>query len=218
MALTENIVSYWKLDESSGNAADSVGSNTGTNTNVTYTSGKINNGAVFNGITGFLSTSLAIPNQYTFSCWVKNNVTSGMILAKDEIGSRAFLLSMEASNKIKAWAWNASGTGYTLTSASGISTTDWVHVVVTWDTSNLRMYINGVEETPVAVTGNAANFATAFTFGKRLYSGSPTWYAGSLDELGVWSRALSSDEVKYLYNFGNGIQYPFTSGFLAFFI
>ena len=48
MALTDNLVSYWKLDESSGNAADSVGSNTLTNTNtVTYSAGKINNGADF---------------------------------------------------------------------------------------------------------------------------------------------------------------------------
>ena len=50
MALTDNLVSYWKLDESSGNAADSVGSNTLTNTGTaTYAAGKINNGVVVNG-------------------------------------------------------------------------------------------------------------------------------------------------------------------------
>ena len=49
MSLTTNIVAYWKFDESSGNAMDSTGNgNTLTNVNtVTYSAGKINNGANF---------------------------------------------------------------------------------------------------------------------------------------------------------------------------
>lgn len=48
MALTDNLVSYWKLDESSGNASDSVGSNTLTNNGTAgYASGKINNAVDF---------------------------------------------------------------------------------------------------------------------------------------------------------------------------
>src|SRR3990167_8592069 len=45
MALTDQLISYWKFDESSGNAADSHGANTLTNTNTaTFGTGKINNG------------------------------------------------------------------------------------------------------------------------------------------------------------------------------
>jgi hypothetical protein len=43
MALTDNLVAYYKLDESSGNAADIVNSITLTNTSTTYGTGKINN-------------------------------------------------------------------------------------------------------------------------------------------------------------------------------
>ena len=52
MALTTNLVSYWTLNETSGNAADSLGVNTLTNTStVAYSSGKINNGALMVGAT-----------------------------------------------------------------------------------------------------------------------------------------------------------------------
>jgi len=38
MALTDNLISYWKLD---GNSTDSVGSNNGTDTSVSYFTGLI---------------------------------------------------------------------------------------------------------------------------------------------------------------------------------
>jgi len=51
MALTDNLVSYYKLDESSGNAIDAHGDNDGTLTgNITQNStGKINTGYAFDG-------------------------------------------------------------------------------------------------------------------------------------------------------------------------
>jgi len=52
---TRGLVSYWKLDEQSGNAIDSVSGNTLTNNSVTYGDGKIGNGAVLNGSSGYLS-------------------------------------------------------------------------------------------------------------------------------------------------------------------
>jgi hypothetical protein len=40
--------------------------------------------------------------------------------------------------------------------------------------------------------------------------GAAQWQ-GSLDEIGIWSRALSATEVTSLYNAGvAGVQYPFT--------
>src|SRR3990167_551156 len=57
MALDTNLVAYWKMDESSGDATDSVASHTLTNTNVTYGTGKINNGAAFNSTGDSLRTT-----------------------------------------------------------------------------------------------------------------------------------------------------------------
>ena len=51
MALIDNLVAYYKLDETSGNAIDIHGSNDGTTTNISYeVTGKINTGYSFNGV------------------------------------------------------------------------------------------------------------------------------------------------------------------------
>lgn len=81
MALTDG-TAYWKLDESSGNAADATGnSNTLTNNNtVTYgpTSGIINNGALFVAATSQTlsiinasQTGLNVTGDYSWSFWLK---------------------------------------------------------------------------------------------------------------------------------------------------
>jgi hypothetical protein len=49
MALTDNLLEYFKFDESSGDATGSVASLSAVNTSVTYGTGKINNGAIYNG-------------------------------------------------------------------------------------------------------------------------------------------------------------------------
>ena len=56
MALRDNIVAYYKLD---GNSNDSVGTNNGTDTAITYSvaNGKINQGAGYNGSTSKITIS-----------------------------------------------------------------------------------------------------------------------------------------------------------------
>ncbi len=83
--LIPGLVSYWKLDESSGNAMDSFGTNTLQNNNgVIYEPGKIYNAADFgiNNSSKSLSkvTNLGIgAGACSISCWVKMNteITSG---------------------------------------------------------------------------------------------------------------------------------------------
>ncbi len=71
MAITNNLISYYKLDESSGNATDRFGGNTLTNTSTTYSTGKINNGAVFNGSSSHLDAGAAVipMGAKTMSFW-----------------------------------------------------------------------------------------------------------------------------------------------------
>ena len=84
MALTDNLVSYYKLDESSGNAADSVGSNTLTNTGtMTYGTGKINNGAVIESgkylsIADASQSGLDITGNMSINLWANFDTTIGV--------------------------------------------------------------------------------------------------------------------------------------------
>jgi hypothetical protein len=108
ISLTTNLVSYWKLDESSGNAVDSVGSNTLTNTNtVTYSSGVINNGANFVeassqklSITDASQSGLDFTGNMTLAGWVKFTAGGGTqknMIGKDNGASTGYAFYWESS-------------------------------------------------------------------------------------------------------------------------
>ena len=88
------------------------------------------------------------------------------------------------------------------------------HIAVVYDknsASNLPvLYLNGVAQTGIGVqtpVGTALDdSASDFSFGK---GGVTNYYNGTLQDVAVYKRALSQDEITLLYNNGNGLEYPF---------
>lgn len=218
MALTDNLVSYWKLDESSGNAADSVGSNTLTNTNTaTFGAGKINNGTTLarassQRFLGGTTASLQPASALTFSMWIyvnKSPVSYCAIAGNTLSGNqRGYLFDMNVSGKSLAFqigngTWGIVSTTYTVGS--------WTHIVGTWDGATVRLYKNGTGVgTPVSkasITYTSCGFSLGTYYNDTT---SANMFDGMIDEVGIWSRALSATEVTELYNSGNGKQYPFS--------
>ena len=75
MALTDNLISYYKLDS---NSNDSVGTNNGTDTSVSYVAGKIGNSGSFNGSTSIIkcpAASIRPTGNFTVNAWIKTSVT-----------------------------------------------------------------------------------------------------------------------------------------------
>lgn len=234
MALTDSLVSYWKLDESSGNASDSVGSNTLTNNGtIPFVTGKINNGADLENTTPndyFTSNgaSLGITGNISISMWVNfetapvNNgnpiclverfsspTSKGyQFLYKKEDPGAAFRLQAEyvddSGNQTRAMSGNA---------AFDLGTGSWKHLVftVTVATQVIKAYVNGTEYTlsnEITASSSIGVSTNDFTLGRSTHFAD--WYFdGILDEVGIWNRVLTSTEVTELYNGGAGLQYPF---------
>ena len=223
MALIDNIAGYWKLDETSGNAADSTaGAKTLTNTNsVTYTPGLINNGADFGAAntTKKLASASNITTSVNFSMsgWVKLNTEIGA-------GTTVFLEhgdNVRGVNHIMGYEYNAGArrvmfdyhknggtdtqTYYTFT----LGTSNWCHLVYTYDGTNMRMYVNGTLQGTVAASGTGTILYDALTVGASQRFGS-TYASAKIDEVGVWSRTITAAEVTELYKAGNGLSYPFS--------
>ena len=226
ITLTTSLISYWKLDESSGNASDSVGLHTLTNSNVTYSTGKINNGAVFNSSSDSLSTSTYTDfnfertNAFTFSQWLNLTSLSGgsYIIDREDSGTlRGYVFFVQSNGKLRFQIGNNNdGTNciYVDSTNVEISTGAFYHVVMTYDgsssASGVKLYVNdsAVATTTLfdnlnATTQNTQNFVV----GNRVGGGND--FSGTLDELGVWTRAITAGEVTSLYNAGAGRQYPF---------
>jgi len=218
MALTTGLVSYWKLD---GNSNDSVGSNNGSDTNVTYDNayGKINQGALGNGSSTIInfgnSTSLKLNGNLSMSMWIYPTANSvGYVFGRTSnvspYGMYYFYLGASGENFTIALSLFNSGGGQVIATSAAFPLNAWYHVVATVSGTAMTVYVNGVSS------------GTKTFSGTRSFTDHNNWafcrgtdgvadYVGRLDEVGIWSRALTTDEITELYNAGAGLQYPFTT-------
>lgn len=215
MALTTGIVSYWKLDESSGNAADSAGSNTATNNSVTYGAGKINNGAVFNASANFTDSATGFPTgttSRTVNIWWKTNALPGGVndyamfywgVNSSGQMNLCFLGWNETANML---GYHGNGADYRVDVDGLVTTGVWYMATFVYDGTQAHIYHNGSQiGTGGNVTWNTGSGNGEIGSGQ---GGGNKWN-GMLDEIGIWSRVLSDTEITELYNAGAGLQYPF---------
>ncbi len=85
---------------------------------------------------------------------------------------------------------------------------DWTHVVVTFDTSKLQLFLNGtlVIEHILPIAAPVAENGGLVIGGHR--SGTGRNFDGLIDEVAIWNRVLTPAEVITLYNDGNAVQIP----------
>lgn len=218
MALTDNLIAYYKLDESSGNAVDTIGSNTLTNSNVTYTTSKILNGAVFNGSSAKLtntSSGLGTASTLTVSMWANFTSTQQGVMLIVDNGSDNAQIQIKANDNAGAGSagyfnlstWNGS-TSKNVSFNGSYNDGLWKHVVFQLNGATMTII---VDNTTVA-SGDSGNFAVGLSTIKLGSALSDVqWYNGSIDEVGIWNRVLSASEIDELYNFGNASPYPFNN-------
>lgn len=227
MALTDNLVSYWKADESSGNMADSVGSNTLTNVGTcTFGTGIINNGVITQRNTKYMqsssSTGLNPTDKFTLNFWVK--------WSSLDTGNWNGMVS-KLDNTSRAWGTgilNSSGSTYTvlfdLGTSGGGSNGYTVNTTVTTGTWYMWSFVFNGASTLVKIYKNATEIYTnssaqascqAGTANLRVgWRNNPSTVDGSnatFDEIGFWHDALSAANITSLYNGGAGLAYPFTT-------
>ena len=90
--------------------------------------------------------------------------------------------------------------GTSAVSNSTPSTGAWHHVVGTWDGTTLKLYVDGTLQTTTATPGSANLSYGSLTLGSQ--AGSAYYFAGSLDEVAIYSTALTGTRITAHYNAG----------------
>jgi Concanavalin A-like lectin/glucanases superfamily len=226
-SINNNLISYWKLDESSGTRFDMIGFNHLSNNNgVTSAAGKIGNASVFaSASTQYLSiasnSSLQIgSSSFTFAGWVKFTTVSASMdminkLSTGGTGLEYMLDFSFATNRMRL-SISTDGTTTTNVSANSFgapSTGIWYFIVCWFNVSDgtLNIQINNGPVDSVA-TGYTQVYVgtTQFNLGRAESAISDYRYLnGSLDEVGFWKKVLTDQERSYLYNYGMGRTIPF---------
>jgi hypothetical protein len=217
---SNGLVGYWPFN---GNANDQSGnSNNGTVNGATLTAdrfGNANSAYNFDGNDDFINGQFGVPlttngNGISLSCWLylSENVTSiPQINLNNSVTSSGYGLwsNLSASNLlvISGLCGNAFDTPTMQMNANTeLSLNSWNFVNMTCDLSSnfSKLYINGSlisqSNSPLIQAS-----LTQFAFGKWL--GNNVYLNGSLDDIGIWNRALSQQEITNMYN---GVNYSDT--------
>lgn len=225
-SLLASLISHWKMDEASGDATDSHGSNTLTdNATVTTAAGKLGTARQFTAAnTEFLSrasnaTLQAGDIDFTFAAWVYLDSvgTNRVILAKDgnTAGQREYNIDyLGATQRFRFYGFTATDSAkITVASALGAPSVSTWYFVVAWhdsagDTVNIQVNNGTVDSTATTGALQAASNGE-FRIGARSYPGFVEPFDGRIDSVSFWKRVLTSDERTALYNGGSGLEYPF---------
>jgi hypothetical protein len=151
---------------------------------------------------GLISNSTA--TRISMSCWVFPKVSNptahnGFLGIRNESNAGFYLLQLQGLNSVECRFRNSIGAATTITSA-GLVPNTWQHYVMTYDGTKLRVYRNGLLHDSTAASGNITITTEALTIGRTLFNGSPFSLNGSLDEVGLWNRALTASEVQCIYH------------------
>lgn len=222
MALTDNLINYWKLDESSGNAADSVGSLTLTaTTSPTYGAALINNGLVGNS-GGYLrnsasNSSLGTATAWTINCWVwmsstpsgVNDYFFGMCDTTNQLEYDIYYRE-DGALRLRGERVKHGVAAVKVESVTTLSTSTWHMLTFTFSTSQIELFLDGVSVGTTATSGTGSSGGTAGTsIGATAAGAQPIRTNVKTDEYGIWTRQLSGAEITSLYNSGAGLAYPF---------
>ena len=144
--------------------------------------------------------------RYTVSCWIKPDTVQGRwgLVVRRLAGAETPLvftlynggLALDATDDQAKWSFN-SGTG------PCVKAGEWQHVAVTVDQDKgVDFYVNGLRVGGRAVTGKLCACAEPVILGREQWGGNPPngqtpgYYTGLLDEVKMWARALSPEEIR----------------------
>jgi surface protein len=204
----------WKLNETSGtSAADDSGNGYGGTVHGTadWQTGKIGNGLQFDGSTYVdVSPVPSVNNPLTITAWVNpsqtsqagfSGVTGATIIDENEdSGSNGWILSLRSNGQL--WFWSQGG--FDSYSNAIVPTNQWTHIAITYDGTDIRLYINGTLDSTHEIPAPQGS-ATFFKIGGK------SWVAGNwkglLDEVSIYNSTLSDSDIASVY--AEGVQRPF---------
>jgi hypothetical protein len=215
-APTNGLVGWWPFNM---NANDNSGNNNnGTVNGATLTSDRFGNNAqayVFDGVDDLIE----VAHSQTLNCstvsisvWFNTNNFLALngngphLLSKRESSGwgNSFQMNVgiiQAQNA--CWAdWTISGNGGIYYNNSTIlNTGNWFNLIYTHDGTNVKLFLNGALVQTIVSPGLLTFNTLPLWFGARPNAGNnSSWFNGKLDDIGIWNRALTQQEITDLYN------------------
>ena len=215
--VTDGLVAYWSFDEGSGNVAvDHSGNNNGTIYGAQWVDGRFGKALEFDGVDDYVkgpnTDVLSFTGDFSVSVWVKP-FSTGTDCGWSRDNPIVWKVGHEGSNDDNygvGFACNrftfqieraSDDADFPRSSLSTYELNKWYHVVAVREQPYMKIYVNGKEDG----TWDVGNWAP-YTGPEGIYIGrtDPShgysgYFSGIIDEVRIYNRALSAEEIKINY-------------------
>jgi hypothetical protein len=209
--VSSGAVAWWKAE---GDALDSTGANHGTVFGATFAPGQVGQAFGFDGLNDGISVPDAVAlrpvTNLTLEGWIKTpgipeGSQAGFIVARsgNAFTGYEFLIGTPSQGGRLRFTINGGIGGADFFSTNSVTDNSFHHVAATYDGTVIRVYRDGV------LDGQKA-FAQPITYqerdplwiGRREFASIPGHFAGLVDELTIYNRALSASEIAAIHAAG----------------
>src|SRR6266850_3026051 len=200
---TGPIAAYHFNENSGETATDATGNgHDGIITGATWTeAGRYGGALIFNGVDNLVTVAedpaLNLTTAVTVEAWVypTQQMTGYATVALREVpdGLSYALYAHDGAPGPAAWI-KANGFDVEALGPAPLPMNLWTHLAATYDGATLRLFFNGILAASYSVPGTMSNLGGALRFGGNAVWGE--YFGGRLDEIRIYDRALSVDEIQ----------------------
>jgi Concanavalin A-like lectin/glucanases superfamily len=199
------LVAAYNFDEGSGTTVTdlSVYGNTGTINGAAWTSqGKFGNALNFDGISNWVtvndSDSLDLASGMTLEAWAYPTAATGtwttILLKEAPPGSLAYHLQGDPTGHPSSYIMTDISGLQGIAGPDPLPLNTWTYLAATYDGTMLSVYVNGTAVASQPVSGNILPSTGSLRFGGNSIFGE--YFAGTIDNVRIYNRALSQTEIQ----------------------
>ncbi|MBL9145952.1 MAG: DUF642 domain-containing protein [Verrucomicrobiaceae bacterium] len=215
----QNLVSWWPGENT---AWDVAGIGRGSMKNAAhngmdaYGPGKVGLAFVFDGVDDHIQgrpTGISLVQELTIEAWINPSSTTGEreIISKRDDNNANISYALFLRDGHLVYLSRMAGVNSELADTGSIAANQWTHVAMTESyTAGRKLYVNGTMVASAAGLPPVRPVTTGvLSIGAYVTTASPTAtpgapFAGSIDELSLFNRALSATEIGFIVNVGAG--------------
>ncbi|MHB2154192.1 LamG-like jellyroll fold domain-containing protein [Calditrichota bacterium GD2] len=202
---TDGLVAYYPFN---GNANDESGNgNDGTVYGATLTTdrfGNENSAYYFDGYNDYIeipnTDQISPSNAITLSAWINfeyGGRDNPRFISKDGISATGYEFITHSTSDSREITFSIKSIG-NISSPGKYNSNEWLHLVGTYDGSQICIYINGFLVNSENITGTIAQNNYSLWIGQRKYNGLDD-FKGIIDDIRIYNRSLNSNEVRNLF-------------------
>ena len=202
--LPDGLIAYYPFD---GNANAKIGTLNGTVSGATLSTGRNNESNTaysFDGVDDYIeigSGMLSGDGEFSILIWI--NTSSGSfarILSQRNGGFNGqYFVDLLSDGKIKFGTYSNSLYKWTVTTSSALNDGNWHHLAFVQQDNGGKMYLNGSLDQTDNSNGKVNLLSTIKTYLGYDNRNRGAYYTGKVDDLKIYSRALSASEIQTLF-------------------